>query len=335
MKITDITATYLAGIRFPVPLHPAWSPGTVLHERSETLVRVHTDDGIVGVSAVEGDARAAVLSARPYLVGKNPCDVERHVEVMRSIPRTWVLEPALWDIIGKKAGMPLSSLWGRYHHKMLAYASFFEVGTPEKRAEDAVRARDAGFRALKLRIHNQTMREDIALVEAVRKAVGDDVAIMVDANQTNTYPWPRGGPRWSYERARDTARELERLGCVWLEEPLERYDFEHIARLCDEVDIAIAGAENNRGLHEFKWMIEQGVYDILQPDAMVSEGLSQLRKIAAMAEAAHVGFNPHHGSTCIGLAAHLHLAATVPMCEYLEYFYDPPGLPIELFQGLV
>ena len=169
---------------------------------------------------------------------------------------------------------------------------------------------------------------------AVRSAVGDRMAIMVDANQTFTSAWPRGGPVWSYERALETAQELERLDVVWLEEPLARYDFEHLSRLCDTVSIYIAGGEGNKGLPEFKCIVDQNVYDVVQPDALYSEGISQLRKVAAMAEVAQKWFVPHNGISGVGMAGHLHLGASIPNCPYIEYMVDPAGCTPEVWQAL-
>ena len=143
------------------------------------------------------------------------------------------------------------------------------------------------------------------------------MAIMVDANQTFTSAWPRGGPVWSYERALETAQELERLDVVWLEEPSARYDFEHLSRLCDTVSIYIAGGEGNKGLPEFKCIVDQNVYDVIQPDALYSEGISQLRKVAAMAEVAQKWFVPHNGISGVGMAV---------TCTYARRFPTAPTL---------
>ncbi|MDR7548475.1 MAG: enolase C-terminal domain-like protein [Armatimonadota bacterium] len=125
------------------------------------------------------------------------------------------------------------------------------------------------------------------------------------------------------------------MGVVWLEEPLPRFDFDNIARLSAEVDIPLADGEANAGLHEFKVLIERRCYDILQPDATLSEGLFQLRKVAGMAEAYGLQFVPHTWADGIGMAANLHLAASVPNCGYLEFPYDPPNFTMEAFQALL
>ena len=92
------------------------------------------------------------------------------------------------------------------------------------------------------------------------------------------------GVVWDFLRALETARELERLNCVWLEEPRPRYAFDELADLSRRVAIPIAGGENNRGVHEYRWMLEQKVFGILQPDVMVADGVAGFREIAALAQ---------------------------------------------------
>ena len=161
--------------------------------------------------------------------------------------------------------------------------------------------------------------------------------IVVDANQAQSPGTvrPQRGPVWDFRRALDTARALQELDVRWLEEPLDRYDWEGLAKLCDAVEIPIAGGENNRGLHEFRWMIERNVYDIIQPDALVSEGISQLRKVAALAEMHRKLFIPHHGRGGLGFVAHLHLCAALPNAPYVELFHEPPAHSAALFQRLL
>jgi L-alanine-DL-glutamate epimerase-like enolase superfamily enzyme len=123
-------------------------------------------------------------------MGEDPLAVGRLVRVLRNAGPPWAslpvacgVELALWDLVGKAAGLPLYKLWGAHTDRVRAYASLVEVRSPERRAEDALRLLDAGYRAVKLRLHSPTLKEDIAQVEAVRRAVGDRMEIMVDANQ--------------------------------------------------------------------------------------------------------------------------------------------------------
>jgi L-alanine-DL-glutamate epimerase-like enolase superfamily enzyme len=299
------------------------------------IVKISTDGGLVGIGT-PGYAAAASFESwvKPQLIGKDPFDMEQHARVLRMANGCWGVEIALWDLIGKATGQPIYKLWGGFSDKVPAYASFIEVRTPERRAEDVLQARDAGYRAVKLRLHDWTLREDIAQVEAARKAAGDTLTILVDANQAQQPGTPQlaPGPIWTEQRALQTARELERLGVYWLEEPLDRYNFEGLRRLAAAADVLIAGGENNRGLHEFRWLIEQDCYDVIQPEALVSEGIGQLRKVAALAELHHKLVAPHHGGGGVGLAAHLHLCAAIPNASYLEVWHDPPVITSDIFQ---
>jgi len=335
MKIAAIEVDLL-NLPYPVPFTAAWrrAPETA---RQLTLVRVVTDAGLTGYGNGGGDEVRNVLRVRDALIGQDPLALERLAPVIRRA-RAWLVDMALCDIAGKAAGRPLHQLWGTYQTRLRAYASTVALATPEQRAEDALRYLEQGFTAIKLRHHAATIVEDVRLVEAVRTAVGDRMEIMVDANQAS-YPtfggrMASGVPSWDYQRALHTARELQQLGAYWLEEPLPRDDFENIARLCDAVDIRIAGGEGNEGLPAFARMLRTGVYDVLQPDATSSEGLSQLRKIAAMAELMGREFCPHHGNCGIGLAAHLQLCATLRNCPFVEFILDPPWRTVETYQQL-
>jgi L-alanine-DL-glutamate epimerase-like enolase superfamily enzyme len=221
--------------------------------------------------------------------------------------------------------------------RVRAYASLVEQRSPEQRAEDALRFLDLGYRAIKLRLHAPTMKEDVAQVEAVRAAVGDRMAIMVDANQAQEpgTPGSEDDLVWGFDRALATCRALAPLDVTWMEEPLPRFAFDDLRRLAAASDVPIAGGENNVGLHELRLLIDRDCYDVVQPDAAVSAGLSGLRKIAAYAELRGKPFAPHHGGSGIGVAAHLHLSATCRNSPWVELLQEPPFLPVERFQGTI
>lgn len=343
MKITAIDAQ-VWGTRFPGEAHPAWAPGVVYRDWRTTVFEVRTDEGITGIGAGVGTPAYVHDVVGPRLVGQDPFAIERHTDTLRTLggpwlnhPIVWGIEVALWDLVGKAAGLPLYRLWGGHADRLRAYASCIEVRAPEQRAEDALRYLDQGYRAIKLRIHAWTMKEDIAQVEAVRRAVGDRMEIMVDANQAQTPGTPRkaDGPVWSYERALATCRELERLDVVWLEEPLARFDFDNLSRLAAATEVPLAGGENNVGLHEFRWLIDRNCYDIIQADVVCSEGLAQLKKVAGYAEMHQKPFVPHHGGNGVGIAAHLHLSASCPNSPYIELLQEPPAIDVADFQGLI
>jgi L-alanine-DL-glutamate epimerase-like enolase superfamily enzyme len=340
MKITNLELIAPKGPRLPEVAHPAFTPGTPMERYSGgVIVRVSTDEGITGVGAVPNLGSIATVFEewiKPQLIGKDPFAVEQHAGVLRMANSGYGIEIALWDIIGKACGQPVYKLWGGYADKVPAYASFIEVRTPERRAEDVLRAREQGWRAVKLRTRAWEMKDDVAQVAAVRRAIGDDdtMKIMCDANQAEQpgNPHHAPGPVWSEQRALQTAREFDRLRVYWLEEPLSRYDFEGLRRLAAAVDTYIAGGENNVGLHELQWMIERDCVDVVQPEALVTDGISQIRKICGVAELHHKLVAPHVGNGGIGMLAHLHLCAAIPNASHLEVFHDPPVMTSDLFQ---
>jgi len=336
MKIRSIKLHALPDIPLSRPIAPAWSPGATWTSVNSSFVEVQTDEGITGYGSPIDEGLLHRIIA-PLLIGQDPFAVERNINVLRMAGGGWALEVALWDIIGKACGQPLYKLWGGYTDRVRAYSSCMEVRSGEQRAEDALARLEEGWRAIKLRIHDWEIADDIRQVEKVRQAVGDRMEIMVDANQAQLpgTPQPGPGPVWDFQRALDTARELQRLGVRWLEEPLARYDWDNLTRLCEMVEIPIAGGENNVGLHEFRWMIERDVYDIIQPECHTNEGISQIRKIAAPAEMHKKLVVPHHGLDGFGFLAHLHLCAAIPNSRYVEIFHEPPGYSAQVFQTIL
>lgn len=330
MRITRVR-TRVVELPLDGEFRPAWMRGESQSTVVTTLVEVDTDEGITGVGAADAGIEAAIAIERfvaPHLVGQDPTQVERLTRVLQDAeimaPPVYCVELPLWDIIGKAAGLPVYKLWGGHKNRVRAYCSTGELRSPERRAEDARALCDEGFAAIKLRFHSPDPREDIAVAAAVREAVGDDVEMMIDANQAGVLPGLGGHERWDFQQALGVGRELERLGVLWLEEPLPRHDYDGLARLRDRLDtLAVAGGECNHGLNEFKLLIDRGCYDILQPDVLISEGAFQVWKVSALAEAAHLRVVPHTWTNGVGLVANLHLAAAIPTCDWFEFPHDP------------
>lgn len=199
-----------------------------------------------------------------------------------------------------------------------------KLGTPQERAGLASQLADEGWKAIKLRLHHVTMKDDLRTVEAVKEATGGRMTIMVDANQAQSSGNWQPGVLWDYRRAYETAKELERLGVYWLEEPLPRYEFRQLAELNRQVQVQLAGGENNRGLHEFRQMCTEDVYDVLQPEPLVMEGITGVRKVGVLAETFGKRIVPHHGGGNVGTIATLHLVASWPHAPYWELLHDPP-----------
>jgi L-alanine-DL-glutamate epimerase-like enolase superfamily enzyme len=301
-----------------------------------SFIEVHTDQGLVGLGPTAGDSEVAAL--KEFLNGRDPFDIERLAAELRNgssgggrgsaafTPRGGAsAEIAIWDIIGKATNQPLYRLWGGMSDKIVPYASQMRLGTPEERAQQAARLKAEGWQALKYRTHFPTLKEDIRLVSETRKAVGDDWKIMCDANMATTQPMADRPFSWDFRRASDTAREYQRMGVYWLEEPLPRYDYDHIAELNREVDMMLAGGESNNGLHEFRDLLERGCYDMVQPEVL-NQGPTLLRKVAVLAESMNKYCVPHNGGRDIGVICCMHLVASWPNAPVLELWHDPPEL---------
>ena len=338
MRITRIR-TRQVNVPLPEPFYPAWAPGRAETEIRLAYVRIDTDAGVYGIAGHEffGAEEQCVARAAQYLMGEDPLQIEKHAGTLRYLwpyfgTAVWFIEIALWDILGKVAGLPLYKLLGNVRDSIPAYASTGQNRTPAQRADDARRLRDEGSRAIKLRIHGETMAEDLAQVAAVRAAVGDRMAIMVDANQTDVHDAPFPGAHWTYHRAIDTARALAEYGVTWLEEPLPRHAYDDLRRLRTASPVPISGGEVNQGFVELQRLVLDGCYDILQPDVTLCEGLSRLRALAAVAHAASVLVVPHSWGDPLGTVANLHLAAAIPNTSYFEFPHDPPAFPASAYQ---
>jgi D-galactarolactone cycloisomerase len=325
VKIASVEIQRLRDVPTPRPLRPAWSPGAIKTSASISIIRMRTDDGLEGFGT--GGSPKALREVADQLIGCDPFDTERHSRLLRHNGGAWGMELALWDLIGKSCGQPLSKLWGGYTDRVRGYASMVEavsIGETVERVQGLVAE---GFTGVKIRLHHDSRHDDVALATAVRVAVGPDVALMADANQARVpfAPPTECSPVWDLRRARSTARALEELDYLWLEEPLGRNGYAGLAALNGSVDIAIAGGEKNVFLHEFADLIDRSCYDIVQPDALFSEGIGQLRKVAAYAELHHKQCIPHHGGGGIGAFGHLHLAASVPNAPWVEVLRDRAG----------
>jgi L-alanine-DL-glutamate epimerase-like enolase superfamily enzyme len=329
-KIAEIRNVNLRVVRQVGSLEPAWNPGGTMpfSVGGGSFIEIRTDQGLTGIGP--GIDPALLDAVRAQLVGKDPFDTEQHAARLRyyaqGVPYRGgaCVDIALWDLIGKACGQPLYKLWGGARERVIPYASMIALGTPEERARLAAQLAGEGWKAIKLRLHHPDMKDDIRTVEAVKSATGGRMTITVDANQAQSSGNWQPGVLWDYRRALETARELERLGVYWLEEPLPRYEFAQLAELNRHVSIQLAGGENNRGIHEFRQMCELGVYDLLQPEPLVTGGITELRKIGALAEVYSRRIVPHHAGGSIGTVATLHLTASWPHAPFWELLHDPP-----------
>jgi len=192
-----------------------------------------------------------------------------------------------------------------------------------------------GFQTVKLRVHSFDPAEDVAQVETVRRAVGDDMGIGVDANQGWRVALIDDAPLWTLERATEFARACAELGVGWIEEPLDMYAYDEQAELCRRSDVPIAGGELNGGWQEFKVMLEKGSYDIYQPDATMGGGIGDAKRVLDACRERGLGYTPHTWTNGLGFLVNLHVYAAGPRDHPIEYPYEPPGWVPEARDGIL
>jgi D-galactarolactone cycloisomerase len=338
VKITNVRLVQLKVIK-DLGSYPDWvgNPRRV-RIGGGAFTEVATDQGVTGIGP---EFPPEMLPAiKESLMGTDPFDIDIHAEKLYGILSSTnrgsaSVEIALWDLIGKLTGQPLYKLWGGGRERVAPYASMLRLSTPEERADISVKLKSEGWQAIKFRSSFPTMKEDVRLVETVRKVVGDSWVIMCDANKAPLNFTTKGIP-WDFTRAYQTAKEYQRLNVYWLEEPLPRYDLDELAELNRLIEMKLAGGEGNRGIHEFRMLLERVCFDIVQPEVM-REGPTHLRKIAVLAESMNKMCIPHQGDGRFGTICDLHLVATWSHAPYLEIFNDVPigdySNPLAIFEN--
>jgi len=332
MKIVDLNSKL---IKHPLTgdFHPSWGPGLVLSELALTFIELVLEDGTVGYGALPANENEGVVGldvfVREQLKGMDVFNTEGINKVLStaSLRMTWPwgVELAAWDAIGKLVNQPINKLLGGYQNKLKIYASFGEIRSSKRRVEDALLVKEKEFAGIKLRFGNDNVDTDLKITADIIRAVGDELDIMVDANQADILPGSKGENNWDFETALYVGEALQDMGVKWLEEPLPRFNISGLTRLNKRLKIPVAGGEKNQMKHEFKQLIEENCYDILQGDAIFSDGLFQLRKIAGFAEMHHKKFIPHTWCNCISLYGNLQLAASLPNCDWFEFPFENPG----------
>ena len=313
------------------------------------LVRVDTDRGLVGwgeCSPMNGRVTAAHVrhSLAPLVVGRDPFDIEALVEDM--FVKTYKIagqgqamaisgiEIALWDILGKAFEVPVYRLLGgAYRTGIRMYASSMRRDiSPEDEADRLARlVEEKGFTAVKVRVGETygfdtepTPGRSLTVVREVRKLLGEDIEIMVDANSCFTA-----------SRAIQLGRRLEQFNIFHFEEPCPYTDLDATAQVAHALDVPIAGGEQDWDLRRFKEMMQKGAVDIVQPDLIKAGGFSICKKVAALAEAFGCVCTPHQTQP-LGTIATLHFVAATPCCRYSqEYNIEPHPVGDKLFRNPV
>lgn len=323
MKITDIQL-----IRATLPLDPpfdaAWDPAPRTRFDA-TVVKVSTDEDLVGYGS--GDSMDGFERYAGLFVGQDPFAIARHVRALETIAfhagRYWPLEAALWDIIGKALGVPVATLFGGATDALPAYASTGRHLETGARVESVLAARDRGFRAVKIRLAADRLEAGIATMQAVRAAVGSDMELMVDLNQSWRMP---GDVRRSLDpvQVRRFAASLADIGIFWLEEPLPLDDLSGLRSVRQATGVRVAGGEMVRSFPELLDLVNADALDVYQPDVVLALGMLRARTLAELAFARNRLFTPHTWTNGMGLLANLQVTAGVGGGPYLEFPYDPP-----------
>lgn len=334
MKITRIDLWFVS-IPLPDVFHPSWIPGFRQTANRFTLVRLVTADGVEGYSAVQsmGPELAGLGKLLgSYLLGERADDIPGIRQRIREMGylgwRVGWLEPACWDIIGKAAGKPVYQLLGGEPGKVRLYASTGSVRDSSYRIDEVAARMEEGFDSVKLRVHDNTVEQDIKHILDTRRAVGDEVELGVDANQGWRVAVIADAPKWDLQRASHFCQAAGDADLSWVEEPLPMDAYEDMVALRKVSPVPISGGElNNQGLPEFGVMLEKGCYDIYQPDAVFTGGIAATWEIIQQIEAAGAQYSPHTWTNGIGFAINLQLFGAYSHRDQkrLEYPYDPPG----------
>lgn len=319
MKITDVSLTLFAWDDIPATSYGQHT-GKFAGKSELGLLTISTDEGVDGHAFLGSASRGAELDAtslvrhlKPVVMGQDPLERERlyHALCTRSrhtTPRAiGAMDIALWDILGKTAGLPIHQLLGSYRHQVPAYASSAVMESPDAYAQEALSFKERGWSAYK--IHPPTLwREDIAVCRAVREAVGDDYTLMLDST-------------WSYDYAAAlrVGRAIEALGFYWYEDPLADDDIYNYVKLRAKLDIPIMATEYSPGGFQAyaPWLMLQAT-DFLRGDVAVKGGITSIFKTAHLAEAFHMNYEVHHGGNSLNNVANLHVIMAIKNCEFFE-----------------
>ncbi len=321
MKIVDVKS-YVLGT--------AW--------RNLTFVRVITDEGVEGVGEVRmvnhTDALSGYLAeAMPrYVIGHDPANIEDLVQRMYrndyarageiAMSAIAVIEIACWDIMGQSLGKPVYQLLGgAVRDRIKAYANgwYTVERTPHEFNQAAKRVIEKGYRALKLdpfgagfyELDRAEKSKAVALVEAVRDAVGPDSEILVEMHG-----------RFNPATAVEIARELEPFKPSWIEEPVPPENLAALKKVAEKVSIPVATGERLHTRYDYRTLFELQAADIIQPDITQFGGLFETKKLAAWAEIYYVLVAPHNVGGPVSTAAALHFAASTPNFKIQEHFND-------------
>ena len=301
-------------------------------EKSHPFVFIHTDEGVTGIGecfrrqpSITKSVIENVLA--PSIIGKDPVQTESRFRDMAQAGNAleiggaiWIgiagLDIAMWDLRGKALGLPIYELLGgKVREQMPVYASSMKRGmTPLEEAKRAVSFVEKGYSAYKLHSAVPGKIDDpadqtINTVSEVRKAVGDNIDILVDVNGA-----------YSVHNSIEIGKQLEELGVFHFEEPRPHYDLDGLAQVSDALTIPIASGEMIYSFYEYRDLMLRGRIDIVQPDIVKTPGFTTLIKIAHMAEAIGVPITCHNTQPTISTVAHAHFVVATQGVPYKQEY---------------
>ena len=348
MKITVVKALVLSAA---IPEEQRWRSDLGVRRKTDTtVVVVETDEGITGYGSAQGTPLVckAVVEEQlaPTLVGEDPTYVEwlwekmysgsrassaireghsqpifgRRGETMAAISG---VDIALWDILGKSVGQPVYKLLGASRDRVPGYAS--GGWAPAGKAGEEMGSYAArGFSAVKMRVSGRdgfSIDTCVRRVSEAREAIGPDVELMVDAHGC-----------LNVTTAIKLALALEEYDITWFEEPVSPDNHPGMAEVRARTGIPISAGENEFTRYDFRDLITSGAVDIIQPDVAQTGGITESRRIGALASAFGLRCIPHVWSSGLLFAASIHVAASLPNCHIFEVSQAPLPLIYEMFK---
>jgi L-alanine-DL-glutamate epimerase-like enolase superfamily enzyme len=324
MKITDVKCVIF---EWTPPTVLKGAVGRVMGNRKtipHMIVRVLTDEGIEGNSSQyvvgnQGLAEHIETRMKPRLIGKNPMYVEQIWQDIWRFTRSThshkfiqgTIDVCLWDILAKVANLPLYKLLGAYRDRVLAYASSQGCASIEETVAEVLECKEHGYKAYKIHLYDMdhsNPKYDLELSQALRKNLGEDFGLVHDP-----------ASMYSREEALYVGLGLQELGFEWFEEPINQWDIEGYAQLCQALHIPIAGIETVDGsMFSTPEYILRRAVDFILTDVRMKGGIGPVRKTAAMAEAFGMTCLVHSCAAPLFNVANLHILCSIKNSKYHE-----------------
>ena len=294
------------------------------------LVRVYTDEGLTGngeagLWAHHKTVHQALQEISGYYVGKDPLRMEHHYQVvsrnthfMGAVLSAAIsaIDMALWDLLGKSAGLPVYQLLGGKCRDKVKVFTNVTGETLEALAESAANGVAEGFTTLRMTPFFSGFEEQTAtavvsnavrMVQTVREAIGDEIDLGLEIHR-NLNP----------DTAIMLAKELEPFKILYYEDPLAPESIEALEYIARHVDLPLATGERFYNIFQFKDLIDRKLVSLIRPDLSLAGGFTQVKKVAAIAEPAFIGIFPHLMGSPVNNAAFAHLGMAIPNYAHTE-----------------